>query len=96
MVKLSYRPQLKFVTLEDIFGGQWEFNYVIYNPVLSKLRNEEIIKKITKNEFGVNLTDDEVDELTTYDRHHLLDFIDAYMACLHKHGKTITREKMYY
>jgi hypothetical protein len=96
VVTMAYAESLKFVTLEDIFGGQYEFNYVIYNPCLSKLRNEEIIKDVTKNEFNVILSDDETDELTTFDRHHLHDFIDAYLACLRKHGKTVTRIKMTY
>jgi hypothetical protein len=96
VVIMAYAESLKFVTLEDIFGGQYEFNYVIYNPYLSKLRNEEILKKVTKNEFNVILSDDEVDELTAFDRHHLFDFIDAYLTCLRKHGKTPTRTKMSY
>ena len=93
---MSYQQPIKFVTLEDILGGQCELNPIIYNPLLSKLRNEEILKKITKNEFRVELTDDDVDELTVYDIHHLQDFIDAYIACLRKYGKTITRVKMNY
>ena len=91
MVPLSYEMQIKFVTLEDILGDQVEFNYVMYNPRLSKLRNEEILKKHTKNVFHITLSDEEVDLLTVYDIHHLQDFIDAYYRVLRKHGKTITK-----
>lgn len=79
---MSYQQALKFVTLEEIFGGQYEMNYVIFNPVLSKEQNEHILRSITERVFHITLTDDEVDALTVFTRHELNDFITLYRSTL--------------
>ncbi len=82
---MSYRQAIYFVTLEDILGGQRGMNWVIYNTSLMKIDNERIMKNVTKRVFRIDLTDDEVDELTIYDKFHLYEFIDAYKDMLNRH-----------
>ncbi len=82
---MSYRQAIYFVTLEEILGGQQGMNWVIYNPSLMKTDNERIMKNVTKRVFRIDLTDDEVDELTIYDKFHLYEFIDAYKDMLNRH-----------
>lgn len=75
----SYKKKLTFVTLEDIFGGQFEMNMVLYNPRLSKEQNERILKHVHMHVFRHHpITDDIVDELTSYDEDHLDEFMEAY------------------
>lgn len=65
----------RFVCLDDIKGFPCLMNVVLYNPLLPKERNEEILKKHAKDYLWLNLTDDQVDELTSYDKNHLNEFI---------------------
>lgn len=81
---MSYREALKFVTLEDILGGQEEMNWVVYNPALSKTDNEKILKHVTKLKFDITLTADELDALTIFDKLHLYEFIEAYRETLRR------------
>jgi hypothetical protein len=79
----SYERKLTFVTLEDVFPGQFEQNYVIYNPMLTKEENERILKHAHMHTFEhTPITDDDVDALTVYDKDHLDDFIEAYKKIL--------------
>lgn len=66
----------RFVCLDDITGFPCLMNVVIYNPFLPKERNEEILKKYAKDYLRLNLTTDQVDELTSYDRYQLDEFIE--------------------
>lgn len=82
---MSYREAIKFVTIEDILGGQQGMNWVVYNPALSKTDNEKILKSVTKRKFNLTLTDDEVDALTAFDKFHLYEFIEAYREMLKRY-----------
>ena len=74
-MKMLNASKMKFVCLDDITGHPCQMNHVIYNPVLSKERNEEILKKVCKDHLGLHLTDEQLDELTVYDENHLYEFI---------------------
>jgi hypothetical protein len=69
--------------LEDILSGQVEYNYVIYNPMLSKEQNMRILKNAHDETFKHHpITDDDLDELTIFDKNHLEDFITEYKKFL--------------
>jgi F0F1-type ATP synthase delta subunit len=74
-MKMLNASKMKFVCLDDITGHPCQMNHVIYNPVLSKARNEEIIKKVCEEHLRLKLTDEQLDELTVYDENHLDEFI---------------------
>jgi hypothetical protein len=74
----------RFVCLDDITGHPCQMNHVVYNPLLSKERNEEIIKKVCEDHLGIKLTDEQIDELTVYDEHHLDEFIYHLQRIWHK------------
>jgi len=74
----------RFVCLDDVVGNPCLMNTVIYNPLLSKERNEEILKKAVKVQLWKDLTDDEVDVLTSYDKYHLDDFIEHLRSIIYK------------
>ena len=79
----KYQKRLNFVTLEDILPGQIEYNYVIYNPMLSKEQNMKILKNAHDETFKHHpITDDDLDELTIFDKNHLEDFITEYKKFL--------------
>ena len=48
-MKHCKREDIRFVTLEDILGGQQGLNWVIYNPILDKIDNEKILRNVTKH-----------------------------------------------
>jgi len=78
----SYERRLTFVTLEDVFPGQFEQNFVLYNPMLTKEQNERILKHAHSHTFRhIPMTDDDVDAFV-YDKEHLNDFIIAYKKFL--------------
>ncbi len=82
---MAYMCPIKFVTLEDVYPDVFSLNSVIYNPMLSKERNEEILSSVTHDTFHIDLTDDETDVLTSFDVHHLQDFIDMFTGILKSH-----------
>lgn len=84
-MKHCKREDIRFVTLEDILGGQQGLNWVIYNPILDKIDNEKILRNVTKHVFRITLTEDDVDELTVFDKYHLHDFIEAYRNMLRRY-----------
>ena len=67
----------RFVCLDDIIGVVHGINPVIYNPLLSKERNEELLLKYSKEYFHRPLTDEELDILTSYS--DLNCFIDKFV-----------------
>lgn len=77
--------RMRFVCLDDITGHPCQMNHVIYNPILSKERNEQILDKVCKEHLRLRLTDEQLDELTTYDENHLDEFIE--------HLRSIYRKK---
>ena len=80
---LKYDRALTFVTVEDVIGGQVEFNHVLLNPMLSKEKNEWILKSAHAYHFpNVPISDDEIDILTSFDKDHLDDFIAIYRELL--------------
>ena len=80
----KYITHLHFVTMEDIIPGELGMNHVIYNPMLTKEENEKILKKATDYHFKHHhLTENDFDELTSYDVHQLHEFIAAYKKKLH-------------
>ncbi len=82
MIKRNYNS-LVFVTMEDILGYQVGMNHVILNPRLTKERNEENLLKAHNYHFPKKkLTDDQLDELTSFDRYHIGDFIELYKKIL--------------
>lgn len=79
----TYEETLTFVTFEDVFGGQFENNCVLYNPMLTKEQNERALKNAHMQIFNHHpMTDDDLDMLTVYDKYHLHDFIKAYKQFL--------------
>jgi hypothetical protein len=79
----DYEKMLTFVTMEDIVGGQVNYNDVIYNPNLSKEKNECILRKTHERHFPEKpITDDDLDMLCVYDKQHLNDFVLAYKKFL--------------
>jgi F0F1-type ATP synthase delta subunit len=83
-MKMLNASKIKFVCLDDITGHPCQMNHVIYNPLLSKERNEEIIKKVCEEHLRLKLTDEQLDELTVYDENHLNDFIYHLQRIWHK------------
>ena len=82
MITSSY-SSLSFVTIEDIISCQAGMNHVIFNPCLSKERNEEILLKAHNYRFPkTKLTDEQLDELTSFDKYHVEDFIKLYKKIL--------------
>ena len=78
-----YDKTLAFVTMEDIFGGQFENNHVIYNPILPKEKRMEVLRKAHEFHFKHHpITDDDLDILTVYNDQHLNEFIIAYKEFL--------------
>jgi hypothetical protein len=81
----KYEKQLNFVTLEDVLGGQESFNHVLLNPRLSKEKNEQILRKAHHFHFPkIDITEDDLDMLTSFDKYHLDDFIVAYRELLER------------
>ena len=79
----KYEKKLTFVTLEDVLGGQEQFNHVLLNPALSKERNERVLKSVHEFHFPhTPITDEDLDVLTSFDENHLEDFIIAYRTLL--------------
>ena len=74
----------RFICIDDITGAPSSMNTVIYNPLLSKERNEEILHKAILSQLWVDLTDDQLDELTSYDKYHLDDFIEHLRRIIYK------------
>lgn len=65
-----------FVCLDDITGRREDLNYVIYNP--TKDSPHERINKLyekVKECFGIELTSDQLTQLTKYDTYQLKNFI---------------------
>ena len=82
MIKSNYSG-LVFVTMEDILGYQVGMNHVIFNPCLTKERNEEILLRAHNYHFPKKkLTDDQLDELTSFDKFHIKEFIELYKKIL--------------
>ena len=80
----KYDRALTFVTVEDVIGGQVGFNHVLLNPMLSKEKNEQTLKMAHMFHFpNTPITDDDIDQLTSFDKEHLEDFIVAYRTLLH-------------
>lgn len=81
----KYEKQLNFVTLEDVLGGQESLNHVLLNPMLSKEKNEQILRKAHHFHFPkIDITEDDLDRLTSFDKCHLDDFIVAYRELLRR------------
>lgn len=79
----TYERKLTFVTLEDVFPGQFEFNYVLFNPGLTKEQNERVLRHAHYHTFKHHpMTDDDLDVLTAFDINTLGDFIIAYKKFL--------------
>ncbi len=79
----SYKDKLTFVTMEDVFGGQFETNHVLFNPKLSKEQNERILKQAHCYHFKHHpITDDDLDMLTAFDEDSLDEFAIAYKKFL--------------
>lgn len=74
----------RFICIDDITGVPTALNTVIYNPLLSKERNEQILYEACKTQLWVTLTPDQLDELTSYDTYHLNEFIDHLRRIIYK------------
>lgn len=76
--------KMRFVCLDDITGHPCQMNHVVYNPLLSKERNEQILRKVCEEQLRLKLTDEQLDELTVYDENHLNEFIEHFNRLWHK------------
>lgn len=74
----------RFVCLDDITCNPCGLNPVIYNPLLSKERNEQILHDTIKTYLWFDLSDEQLDELTTYDRCRLDQFIEHLRRIIYK------------
>lgn len=83
MISSSYNPKYKFVTIEDIVDGPVGLNHVIFNPLLSKERNEEILIKAHRYHFPrTPITEADADKLTAFSKFETVEFIKAYKKFL--------------
>lgn len=74
----------RFICIDDITGSPCALNTVIYNPLLSKERNEEILYNAVKTQLWVELTPDELDMLTSYGRYSMNEFIIQLRRIIYK------------
>lgn len=80
----------KFVCLNDCDkDSMFDLNTVIYNPLLSKEFNKQIIGSELEKNYGIRLPDSELDELTKYDRNHLDAFIEHFRMILNEKSKYV-------
>ena len=77
----------RFVCLSDITGIKRLSDPVLYNPLLSRNCNRELLKKRTKDYLWLDLTNRELNELTLYDSNHLYKFIYRLRSIYLKRGK---------
>lgn len=64
-----------FVCLDDISGRPEGLNRVIYNPKVDDIYEASYkLHDVIFEQFGVLLTSEELDKLTSYDSNHLDDF----------------------
>lgn len=65
-----------FVCIDDITKRMESLNSVIYNTTHSVEVNKRRLHSIVKERFNIELTEEQLDRLTKYDRDHLSEFID--------------------
>ena len=77
-----------FVCVDDITGYPVEMNHVIYNPSKdSTAFRTELLYKTIKESFNVELSSDELIELTSYDVYELDTFIERLKNIINKKKK---------
>lgn len=70
-----------FVCYDDISGNKLQgLNPVIYNPSLKEDTRKCLLSKITYEQFGVKLTDKQLDSLCKYDKYHLSEFVNEIIS----------------
>lgn len=67
--------KLNFVCVNDITHKMEPMDSVIYNPNRDKEESITCLKSIIRSRFKVDLTDEQLERLTSYDKDHLYDFI---------------------
>ena len=83
MLSSAYNQKYNFVTIEDIVDGPVGLNHVIFNPLLSKERNEQILLKAHRYHFPKTpITEADVDRLTAFSNNETHEFIKAYKKFL--------------
>ena len=80
----------KFVCLSDCDKDvMFDLNTVIYNQLLSKEFNKQIISSELEKHYEIHLPDSELDELTKYDKNHLNAFIEHFRRILNEKSKYV-------
>jgi len=74
----------RFICIDDITGVPTALNTVIYNPLLSKERNEQILYEACKTQLWVTLTPDQLDELTSIPKDNLNLFVERLREIIYK------------
>jgi hypothetical protein len=64
-----------FVCIDDISGRVESLNYVIYNPKQDTCERINLLYEKIKERFGVELTSEQLTNLTRYDVNHLPEFV---------------------
>ena len=67
----------------------FDLNTVIYNPLLSKEFNKQIISSELEKHYRIHLPDSELDKLTKYDKNHLNAFIEHFRRILDEKSKYV-------
>lgn len=67
-----------FICVEDITGSQEELNKVLYQPKATVEHNMKYMKRITKERFGISLSDEQIKSLVKHDEYHHTNFIKKY------------------
>ena len=60
-----------FICVDDITIIPEDMNFVIYNPNLNDVDKRECVRRVMQNRFNVTLTEEQLDEICSYDKHHL-------------------------
>lgn len=74
-----------FVCMDEISGCPEDLNHVIYNPnVYDEERGKHILHERIKERFNVELTDEQLNHLFTYDSKNLRDFVNELKGIISK------------
>ena len=60
-----------FICVDDITIVPEDMNFVIYNPNLNDRDKRDLVRTVMQNRFNVTLTEEQLDEICSYDKHHL-------------------------
>ena len=82
-MKLSFGEiHSPFICVDDITIVPEDMNFVIYNPKLNDTDRRECVRRVMQNRFNVTLTEEQLDEICSYDKHHLDECLEKIKACI--------------